>query len=130
MSPRPNQRGEGKVGCFLTLVVFGILAATAVKIVPVFYSNNELVDTAETLAGRAGTEAIPTLMLQLQEKARTLEIMEALGPGAMEITTLGEKKLGTCTIHLKWTRKIDLYGAYVLNIDTDKTISRQYLDAR
>ncbi len=35
-----------------------------------------------------------------------------------------------CTISLNYTRVVDLYGVYTLEIPTHKTITLPYLDAR
>ena len=131
MTPlRTSERGEGKIGCVLTLLVLITIAAVATKVVPVYYSDNELTDTAKDLASKAGIMSVPTLELQLRDRARTLEIPEALAPGAMKITTMGERSAGTCVVNLKYARKVDLFGVYVLTIDTEKVITRPYMDAR
>ena len=130
MQERLSERGEGKVGCVLTLAVLLALGAIAAKVVPVYYANNSLEDTAVDLASKAGILAPASLELQLQAKARDLEIPEALAKGAMEIRSVGENHTGTCTIHLKYSRKVDLYGAYQLAIDTDKTVMKPYMDVR
>ena len=130
MSRRTQQRGEGKIGCMLTLLVLGLLVAAGAKIVPVLYANNSLEDTANDLASKAGVLPVASLEAQLLDKAKELEIPEALAKGAMRVTLVGERMAGTCSVRLKYSRKVDLYGAYTLTITTDKTVSKPYMDAR
>ena len=125
-----RQRGEGKIGCISTLLIVAILAALAVKLVPVIYSDNGLANAAEDLGSRAGILPLPALEQQLRGKATELEIPEALAKGAMSVQIRGDKQSGTCVITLRYTRKVDLYGIYSLPITTDKTINRPYMDAR
>jgi hypothetical protein len=130
MSRRTQQRGEGKTGCMLTLLVLGLLVAAGAKIVPVFYANNSLEDTAADLASKAGVLPVASIEVQLQDKAKELEIPEALAKGAMRVTLVGERVAGTCTIRLNYSRKIDLYGVYTLTVTTDKSVMKPYMDAR
>lgn len=130
LTSRPRERGEGKIGCVITLLVILLLASVATKVVPVFYANNSLTDTANDLASKAGILSASALEQQLREKAKELDIPEALAKGAMQVTVAGEKAAGTCTIHMKYTRKVDLYGAYLLTVDMDKTIMKPYMDVR
>lgn len=127
---RRNERGEGKIGCVVSLLVLIIVGAVALKIVPVLYANNSLVNAAEDLGSRAGIMSVATLEQQLRAKAAELEIPEALAKGGITFTILGDRSAGTCIIKLKYTQKLDLYGAYTLPIATDKTISRPYMDVR
>lgn len=127
---RTPERGEGKIGCIVTLLVLITLSAAAYKIIPVYYSNNSLVGEAEDLGSRAGLLTQAALEQQLRAKAIDLEIPEALPKGAMTMTILGDKSSGTCVIQLHFTRKVDLYGAYTVPIELDKTIKRPYMDAR
>ena len=127
---RPRERGEGQVGCVVTLVALILVAAVLGKIVPVFYANSNLVDTANELTSKAGILSASVIELQLKSKAKELEIPEAIAPGAMKVTITGDKNSGSCSIHLKYTRKIDLYGAYVYPVDLDKTVMNPFMDVR
>ena len=129
-SPLHGQRGEGKVGCVTSLLVLAIMVALAMKLVPVFYSDNGLANAAEDLGSRAGILSLPILEAQLRGKANDLEIPEALAKGAMTIRIQGDKQSGSCLITLHYTRRVDLYGIYTLPISTEKTITRPYMDAR
>ncbi len=129
-SMRRQERGEGRIGCILTLLVLIVVGALALKIVPVLYADNGLANYAEELCSRAGVQAGPALEQQLRAKAAELEIPEALVKGAMVLRVEGDRQAGTCHVTLKFTRKIDLFGAYTLPIEVDKTISRPYMDVR
>ena len=134
---RPRERGEGQIGCVVTLGVLLLVTAVLYKIVPVFYANSNLADTANDLSSKAGILAAATLELQLKAKAKELEIPEALAPGAIKVSLAGDKNSlagdknsGTCSIHLHYTRKVDLYGAYVYPVDFDKIVMNPYMDVR
>jgi len=129
-SKRHPERGEGKIGCIVSLLVMVLIGGLAFKVVPVLFANNNLVTAAEDLGSRAGILSPATLEQQLKAKAVELEIPEALPKGAMTINVLGDKSSGTCILKLHFTRKIDLFGVYTLPITVDKTITRPYMDAR
>lgn len=122
-----RQRGEGQVGCIVSLVVLGALAAVAFKAVPIYWSDNELKDAAKDLASRASVIKVEAIELQLRSKAKDLEIGEAMVPGAIKATKSGDYLQGTCTITLKYKREIDLYGAYTWVVAVDKTVTSPYL---
>jgi hypothetical protein len=125
-----RERGEGKIGCIVTLLVLIVVVGLALKIVPVLYANNSLATAAEDLGSRAGILNVATVEQQLRAKAVELEIPEALPKGAMLVTVLGDQHSGTCIIKLHYTRKVDLFGAYTFPLETDKTLTRPYMDAR
>lgn len=127
---RHRQRGEGKVGCILTLLVLVIGAAVAIKAVPVFWSNNELKDRAKDLASRASISPVEAIELQMRGKAKELEIPEALAAGAIRASKRGDGQQGTCTIRLKYQRIIDLYGVYTWRIETNEEVSAPYIYAQ
>ena len=127
---RPRERGEGQIGCVLTLGVLVLVAAVLYKIVPVYYANSSLADTANDLSSKAGILSVPALEQQLKSKAKELEIPEALAPGAIKVTVAGDKAAGNCTIHLKYTRKVDIFGAYEYPVDFDKSVMNPYMDVR
>jgi hypothetical protein len=129
-SSRIHERGEGKIGCILTLLVLIALGCVAAKVVPVFFANNGLITAAEDLGSRAGILPAATLQAQLRAKAAELEIPEALAKGAMTVKVQGDSQSGNCTIELHFSRKVDLWGIYTLNIPVDKTLNRPYMDAR
>jgi aerobic-type carbon monoxide dehydrogenase small subunit (CoxS/CutS family) len=120
-----HQRGEGKFGCIVSLLVFGALAAAGYKAFPVYYGNSELVDACDFIASSAAKKPIETIEREVKDKARELEIPEVLrDKNAIRVTKSGEGEAGTCTITLRFKRTIDFYGAYQLTVETNKRISK------
>jgi len=122
-----HQRGEGKVGCILSLLILAGLVATGLKAVPIYWSDNELKDAAKDMASRASVLQPEAIELQLRAKARDLGIAEAYKPGAIKTTKAGDSTQGTCSIRLKYKRTIDLYGLYKWAVEVDTTVSSPYL---
>ena len=122
-----SQRGEGKIGCIVSLMVLAILTGVAFNAVPVYWSDNELKDAAKDIASRASVIPVAAIELQLRAKARDLEIGEAIVPGAIKATKSGDGSQGTCTISLRYKRKIDLYGVYTWVVEVDTAMSAPYL---
>lgn len=129
-SRRRSQRGEGKLGCIISLLVMAILVAVGIKVLPVLFADNSLFSTAEDLGSRAGLMSSAAIEQQLRAKAAELEIPEALPKGAMTITVMGDKQSGTCVIRLNFTRKIDFYGFYTYPLEIDRTFNRPFMDVR
>ncbi len=127
---RISERGEGKIGCIVSLLVFVILGAAAIKIAPEYLANDEIMDTAIEWSSRAGVRPIKEIELQIQSKGKDKGIAEIMTPGAITITTSGGQTSGTCTIRVNYTRTIDFFGVYSTKMTFDKTISRPYMDAR
>lgn len=126
-----RQRGEGKVGCVLTLLVFGALVAVGLKAVPVYYDNSELADACTFIASSASRVPLELVEKQAKDKARDLGMLDVLAqPNAITATKLGGGAggAGTCTIHLKYKQTIDLYGVYQWDVVTDKRISQPILE--
>jgi hypothetical protein len=126
-----RQRGEGKVGCTLTLLVFAALVAVGLKVVPVYYSNSDLADACHFIASSASRVPIELVEKQAKDKARELGMLDVLAqPGAITVskTTTDPGTPGTCTIRLHYKQTIDLYGVYRFDIVTDKTISEPILE--
>jgi len=121
-----HQRGEGKIGCFFSLLILGLLGAVAFKAVPVYYGNSELVDACDFIASGASKKPLETIEREIKEKARELGVMEALtSKGAIRVTKAGGGDAGgTCTIILHYKRTIDFYGAYSYTLETDKRITK------
>lgn len=120
-----HQRGEGKIGCFVTLVVLGVLGAAAYKAVPVYYGNSELVDACDFIASGASKKPLETIEREVKEKAKELGVIEALtDKNAIRVTKSGSGEAGFCTITLRYKRTIDFYGAYKWTLVTDKRISK------
>lgn len=126
---RHRQRGEGKIGCVFSLLTLITLAAAGYKAVPVFWGNYELKDAAKDFATRASVMNVETIDLQLRTKAKELDIAEALAPGAMQVTRRGDHTQGTCSIRLRYQRKIDFYGIYTWTVVTNEDVTSQYISA-
>jgi hypothetical protein len=124
-----RQRGEGKIGCIVTLLVFSLILAASFKLVPVYWNNNEFKSAAKDIASRASVMAPPAIELQIKAKAKELNIPEALAPGAISIAKIGDGTQGDCKVTLRYSQKIDFYGLLEYNLETDTVLSTPYLNA-
>lgn len=127
---RKQERGEGKIGCIVTLLVLIVAGGLALKIVPEYLANDAIMESARDLASRAGVRPVEELKAQLKAKAQEKEIPEAFAPGAITINTTGSKDSGTCTIRVNYVRNVDLYGITTVKLTFDKTVSQPFMDAR
>ena len=119
-----RQRGEGKVGCLVSLLLLGILGAAAFKAVPIYYGNSELVDACEFIASGASRKPVDVLEREVKEKARALGVTELLADKtALRITKSGGE-VGSCTITLRYVQVIDFYGVYQWPLTTEKRITK------
>lgn len=126
-----RQRGEGKVGCVLTLLIFCLLVAVGLKVVPVYYNNSELADACKFIASSASRIPLELVEKQARDKARDLGMGDVLAQkNAITVTKTGggDGGAGLCTIRLKYKQSIDLYGVYKFDIETDKKISEPILE--
>ncbi len=131
MDSRHNRaRGEGKIGCILSLLVFIIGIGVGLKVIPIYYNNNSLESYAGELAGQAGIKNAATILAQLRDRAKELEIPEALRPGGITVSTSGTSSEGTCTVQLHYSRPVDLYGVYRFEMTEEKRILKPYMDVR
>ena len=128
MSRRTPERGEGKIGCIISLVVLAAASAAGVKIIPVYYSNNALSDAAQRKAETAVGRKEEDLLKELREEARKLEIQEALAAGAITLSKRSGTDVGNITITLNYSRKVDLYGITDITIPTNKKIEVALLE--
>ena len=120
-----HQRGEGKIGCFVSLLVLGVLGAAALKAVPVYYGNNELYDACDFIASGASKKPIETIEREVKDKAKELGVVEILmTKNAVRVTKTSNGEAGICTITLHYSRTIDFFGAYKWTQVTDKRISK------
>jgi Tfp pilus assembly major pilin PilA len=130
MTPfRTRQRGEGKVGCISSLVVFIIISAIAIKAVPVYYANYQMQDAATRKAESASGRAEEVILRELLEEARTIGVEQALRPRAVGVQKRGGGDgMGSCTVTLNYTTTIDFYGMYKYDVITDKRITKPLLE--
>ena|ERR1035438_7161913 len=120
-----HQRGEGKTGCIVSMLVLGVLGAAAYKVVPVYYGNSELIDACDFIASDAGKRPLEIIDREIRAKAKELGVFEVLtDKNAIRVTKSGGENAGTCTITLRYKRTIDFYGVYKWTIETDKRISK------
>ena len=120
-----HQRGEGKFGCIVSMLVIGVLVAVAYKAVPVYYGNSELIDACGFIASGASSKPIETLEREVKDKAKELEVAEALtNKGAIRVTKATNGEAGTCTITLRYKRTIDFYGVYQWTLVTDSSTTK------
>lgn len=120
-----HQRGEGKLGCLVSLLVLGTLGAAAYKAVPVYYGNSELVDACDFIASGSARKPIEMVEREVKEKAKELGVVEALTQkNAIRVSKGGSADAGTCTIALRYKRDIDFYGVYKWSLETDKRITK------
>ena len=122
-----RQRGEGQVGCIVSLFVLVILVAVGLKAVPVYWTDYELKDAAKDIASRASVIPAEAIELQLRTKARDLEIGPALLPGAIKALKTGDNMQGTCTINFKYKRIIEFYGVYQWPVEVNGSVSSPYM---
>jgi hypothetical protein len=131
MTPnRMRQRGEGKIGCVLSILMFALLLGIGGKLVPYWWSVDQLRDNADELASRAGLLNDDTIRAQLRAKAKDLELPEALAPNAITFRRQGSEREGAMVIELRFKREIDFYGIYKYTWVTEKRVFKPYMDAR
>lgn len=120
-----HQRGEGKLGCIVSMLVLGALGAVAYKVVPVYYGNSELIDACDFIASDASKRPLEVIDREIRSKAKELGVFEALtDKNAIHVSKSGGENAGTCTITLRYKRTIDFYGVYTWTLETDKRISK------
>ncbi len=131
MTPnRKHQRGEGKIGCVASMLVFIVLIAAGAKLVPYWWAIDQLQGNADELASRAGLLTDETIKAQLRAKARELELPEAMAANAIILRRSGTPAEGSMAIELKFKRDLDFYGAYKYTWVTEKRVSKPYMDVR
>lgn len=128
MTARIHERGEGKIGCIISLIVLGLLSAAGIKLIPVYYANNEMVDAASRKAESASGRSVEDLVKELRAEAKRLEIPEALAAGAITITKKPSADVGSIVVKLRYSRKVDLYGITEVVIDVDKVLDKPLLE--
>lgn len=118
-----RQRGEGKIGCTVTLLALALLAALAIKVVPVYYAQNQIYDIVDRKADQAAGKNAESIEKEIRAEIMNLGIPEAVANHAIAVQKTGGGEQATVTISLKYTHKIDLYGITQWPMDVDKKIS-------
>ena len=117
-----KQRGEGKVGCTISLLVMAILVAIAIKIVPAYYANNQITDIVDRRAEQAAGRTPEELAKEMRTEIRKLDVPEAIAPNAISVRKTMSGNEGNVTVTLRYSRKVDLYGITDWTLNVDKTV--------
>ncbi len=125
-----QQRGEGKIGCIVSLLILSVTVAAGMKVVPVLFSNNEFLNAVEGIAGRAAIIPQANIEAQIKAEARRLGIPEALAPEAIVVTKTGDNLQGTCVVRLNYTRNINMYNVFTFPYKTETVKTVPIMDAR
>ena len=125
--PSLPQRGGCKIGCMFSLVILVMIAALAIKILPVYHSNSKFIDAVEDIASRAEKIDQETIAAQIAEKAKEYNIPEARVAGAVKVSRTIINENGMCTVRINYAREIDLYGILIIKLPTDKNIAKPFM---
>ena len=129
MSDRTTkQRGEGKVGCTISLVVLAILVAVAIKVIPVYYADNQIYDIVERKAEQAAGRKAEDMEKEVRMEIRGLEIPEAMAPRAITFRKAMSGDSGNVTVTMRYSHKVDLYGIAQWPFNVDKTLIHPVLE--
>ncbi len=129
MSPwTRKQRGEGKVGCTISLLVVIILAAVAIKVIPVYYADNQIYDIVERKAEQGAGRNPEDMEKEIRIEIRGLGVPEALAPSAVKIRKIMSGSEGRVVVNLRYTHKVDLYGITDWTFTVDKTLDHPVLE--
>ena len=124
MSDRTTkQRGEGKVGCTVSLLVMAILVAIAIKVIPVYYADNQIYDIVARKAEQAAGRRAEDMEKEIRIAIRELGIPEAMAPRAITIRKTMSGDIGNVTVTMRYSHKVDLYGIAQWPFNVDKTMS-------
>ena len=129
MSDRTTkQRGEGKVGCTVSLLVMAILVAIAIKVIPVYYADNQIYDIVARKAEQAAGRRAEDMEKEIRIAIRELGIPEAMAPRAITIRKTMSGDVGNVTVTMRYSHKVDLYGIAQWPFNVDKTMSHPVLE--
>ena len=123
-----KQRGEGKVGCTISLLVLAILVAVAIKVIPVYYADNQILDIVERKAEMAAGRTPEDMEKEVRIEIRGLGIPEATAPRAITFRKTMSGDAGTVTATMKYSHKVDLYGVAQWPFNVDKTMIHPVLE--
>jgi len=123
-----KQRGEGKVGCTVSLLVLAILIAIAIKVVPVYYADNQIYDIVERKAEMAAGRRPEDMEKEVRIEIRSLGVPEATAPRAITFRKTMSGDSGTVSVTMKYSHKVDLYGIAQWPFNVDKTMTHPVLE--
>ncbi|MCL1908312.1 MAG: hypothetical protein FWG12_02970 [Holophagaceae bacterium] len=125
-----KQRGDGKIGFIVTLLLAAVLVAAGIKAIPAYLSNNKFISAVEEIAGRASNVTEGDIRAQILAKAKELKIAEAQEPGAIAVARTNpasESTQGMCTVRVRYTRNINMYGVTSIKLGVDKEIAKPFM---
>ncbi len=123
-----HQRGEGKIGCTISLLVVGILTAAAIKIIPVYYADNQIYDIVERKAEQAAGRTPEDMEKEIRLEIRGLGVPEAGAPGAIKVRKVMSGFEGSVIVTIRYTHKVDLYGITDWTFNVEKTLTHPVLE--
>ena len=112
-----RERGEGRVGCFLWLLVVAATIMVAVKVVPVKLTDYEFGDYIEEQAQFATRASGETIRARILKKAKELDI--PLDKKKLKV----EKNSNRVRINCSYTVKLD-FGFYQHDLELKHSIDR------
>ncbi len=96
---RSSERGEGRLGGLVLLVVLAAVGLAAWRLVPVYYAHYDLVDKVNEIC-RAPRYRAPTeeaVQRMLMEEVRRRDLSEWIGPGDFQVVTTDHNRRITLT---------------------------------
>lgn len=123
-----QQRGEGKVGCTISLLVLAVLVAVAVKVVPAYYADNQIYDIVERKAEQASGRNPGDMEKEIRIEIRDCGVPEAMAPRAITVRKIMSGDAGTVTVTMRYSHKVDLYGIAEWPFKVDKTLAHPVLE--
>ncbi len=123
-----GQRGEGKIGCIISFLVLIILTAVAIKVVPVYYADNQIYDIVERKAEQAAGRNAEDMEKEIRIEIRSIGVPEALAPKAISVRKNMSGDAGNVVVNIKYSHKVDLYGMAEWPITVDKTLVHPVLE--
>jgi len=120
-------------GCAVTSLVAVLLLAVGLRLLPAHRSNARLIDAAGAIAAEASSASEEDVQERIRAVARSLDIPEALEPHAIRVARVARRtgedgsKIGMCTVRVKYTRRINIYGIAKISLTTDREIAKAFV---
>ncbi len=125
-----SQRGEGKVGCSISLLVLIIVGGISLKAVPAYYADNQIIDLVqrkiEQAAGRTSEDLEKEIRIEIRQQS--IDVPEAVAPSAIKIRKTLVDNAGNVKAFVKYSHKIDFYGITDYTIIVDKQLEMPLLE--
>jgi len=119
--------------CAVTSLMALLLLAIGLRMLPAHRSNVKLIDAAESIAARASSVSEEDIKEQIKTAARSLNIPEALGLHAISVARVVRPpredgaQTGMCTVRIRYTRRISIYGIAKIRLATDREIAKAFV---